>query len=320
MTNALRGLGRLALVPPREVWPHEAHDFTPWLLANADVLSDLLGMELDLEVAEHPVGGFSLDLFGHDTATGRVVIVENQLEVSDHTHLGQILTYAAGTDPATIVWVAPAFRPEHRAALDWLNTRTDEHTRFFGVEIAVVCIGDSELAPMFKLIAQPNDWEKTVRATLHADGLSKKAALYSDFWTAWLKRVQHEQPAWSRARTAPSVSWFAMTTGTAGATFYTSFTRQGLSSELVFEDADADVNTRRFAALKERRVAFEAAYGGTLEFQELPDRKSTRIAEYRPVALIEQQQDWSVMSDWLMDHQARLRSALIAIGGVAMLA
>jgi hypothetical protein len=144
-------LGRLTQVPPRQVWPHEAHDFTPWLLNNVDVLSDLLGMDLVLEVAEHPVGGFSLDLMGRDEATGQIVIVENQLETSDHGHLGQILTYAAGTDPTTIVWVAASFRPEHRAAIDWLNARTDEDTRFFGVELGVVRIGDSEPAPAFRL-------------------------------------------------------------------------------------------------------------------------------------------------------------------------
>ena len=144
-------LGRLTVVPPREVWRHEAHDFTPWLLSNVDVLSDVLGMDLALDVAEHPVGGFSLDLMGRDETTGEIVIVENQLEVSDHLHLGQILTYAAGTDPTTIVWVAAAFRPEHRAAIDWLNARTDEDTRFFGVELGVVRIGDSDPAPLFRL-------------------------------------------------------------------------------------------------------------------------------------------------------------------------
>ena len=83
------------------------------------------------------------------------MIVENQLDVSDHTHLGQILTYAAGTNPTTIVWIATGFRSEHRAAIDWLNERTDENTRFFGVEIQVVRIGDSSSAPAFKLVAQP---------------------------------------------------------------------------------------------------------------------------------------------------------------------
>lgn len=161
-------LGRLASVHPRTVWPHEALSFTPWLLDNADVLSDVLGMDLDLEAAEHPVGGFSLDLIGKDRASGDRVIIENQLETSDHSHLGQILTYAGGTDPATIIWVAPAFRDEHRAALEWLNERTDEQTRFFAVQVEVVRIGDSLPAPLLKLVVQPNDWGKAVKAASSA--------------------------------------------------------------------------------------------------------------------------------------------------------
>lgn len=156
-------LGRLAPVAPRDVWAHEAHDFTPWLLANQDVLGEALGMDLELVTAEHPVGGFSLDLLGRDLATGETVIVENQLEVTDHLHLGQIITYAGGTDPTNIVWIATGFRDEHRAALDWLNTHTDENTRFFGVEIHVVRIGSSEPAPLLRVVTQPNDWGKQVK-------------------------------------------------------------------------------------------------------------------------------------------------------------
>jgi hypothetical protein len=310
-------LGRLALVPPRDVWPHEAHDFTPWLLANADVLSDLLGMELDLEVAEHPVGDFSLDLLGRDVATGQKVIVENQLEVSDHTHLGQILTYAAGTDPTTIVWVAPAFRAEHRAALDWLNTRTDENTRFFGVEIAVVRIGDSEPAPMFKLVAQPNDWEKSVRAaTTGNESLSEKEVQYQRFWGRLSDLLQREHPGWSRGTTPPRGSWFSMTTGTRGATYYLWFTRAGLASQLWFEDRDAVVNEQRLAALVERQDAIVSAYGLPLDFEELPGKKSTRVGEVLPGASLSDEERWDEYLAWLLDRQSRLRDAVAAIGGI----
>jgi hypothetical protein len=168
MTNAL---GRLEPVDPRGVWPSEAHDFTPWLLANAQALSEAVGMDLDLEAAEHPVGGFSLDLIGVDAATGDRVIVENQLEASDHSHLGQILTYAGGTYPANVLWLSTSFREEHRAALEWLNERTDERTRFFAVRIQVVQIGTSPPAPLFTLVVQPNDWGKRVRVNVGTRGL-----------------------------------------------------------------------------------------------------------------------------------------------------
>jgi len=317
MTNGdLPLLGRLSAVPPREVWSHEARDFTPWLLNNVDVLSELLGMDLALDVAEHPVGGFSLDLMGRDVTTGEVVIVENQLETSDHAHLGQILTYAAGTDPATIVWVAASFRPEHRAAIDWLNTRTDESTRFFGVELGVVRIGQSAPAPSFRLVAQPNDWEKTVRAGTSLNEVTGKQVLYRSFWTRWIDLMAAERPGWSRAKRPPRDSWFSTTTGTSGVHFYTSFTRQGLSSELAFEDPDAEVNTARLRALEANRRELEDHYGQTLAWQDLPGRKSTRIAEYLTGADVLVEGEWDRYLAWLLDRQTRLRAALDHVGGV----
>jgi hypothetical protein len=291
-------------------------NFTPWMLNNVDVLSDLLGMDLSLEVAEHPVGGFSLDLMGRDETTGEVVIVENQLEGSDHTHLGQILTYAAGTDPTTIVWVAASFRPEHRAAIDWLNARTDENTRFFGVELGVVRIGQSEPAPSFRLVAQPNDWEKTVRAATNQAEATGKQVFYRGFWTQWIERLHTERPAWSRATRPPKDSWFSMTAGISGVTYYTSFTKNGLSSELVFESPEADVNTARFEALIASRQELEAAYGGSLDWQVLPGRKATRIAEYLPDADVTHEETWRQYLDWLIDRQTRLRNALAVTGGL----
>jgi hypothetical protein len=317
MQTEQAALGRLTPIPPRDVWANEAQQFTPWLLQNADVLSDLLGMDLALEVAEHPVGGFSLDLMGKDETTGEVVIVENQLEVSDHTHLGQLLTYAAGTNPTTVVWVAASFRPEHRAALDWLNERTDEDTRFFGVEVGVVRIGDSQPAPAFRLVAQPNDWEKTVRAaTSQSEALSGRQELYRAFWTRWLERVRADRPGWSRATRPPKDSWFEMTAGVAGATYYTSFTRRGLSSELVFESSDQAINAARLEVLEGQRAKMEAVYGGSLDWQPLPHRKATRVAEYLPNADVVVREEWDSYLEWLLDRQTRLREALSAVGGV----
>lgn len=313
---SLPTLGRLTPVPPREVWPHEAHDFTPWLLGNVDVLSDLLGMDLALDVAEHPVGGFSLDLMGRDETTGEIVILENQLETSDHGHLGQILTYAAGTDPTTIVWVAASFRPEHRAAIDWLNARTDENTRFFGVELGVVRIGQSEPAPSFRLVAQPNDWEKTVRAATTQTEATGKQILYRAFWSRWIDLVHAERPGWSRATRPPRDSWFSMTAGTAGVTYYTSFTKRGLSSELVFESPDAEINLVRFEGLQSHREQLEAVYGGQLDWQELLGRKATRVAEYLPDADVALEEQWDQYLAWLLDRQTRLRNSIMAVGGV----
>jgi hypothetical protein len=243
-------LGRLTTVPPREVWTHEALNFTPWVLQNVDVLSDLLGMDLVLDVAEHPVGDFSLDILGRDQSDDSVVIVENQLEQSDHLHLGQILTYAAGTNPKTTVWITTGFRPEHRAAFDWLNEHTDPDTRFFGVEIEVVRIGDSAPAPNFKLVVEPNDWEKQVKAATATGAMTEKSKLYWDFWERFRSRVVAEHPGWTNRKTSTRDSWYSFPTGTSAATLESTFTQKGLAVQLYFGDTDPSINTARFEALQ----------------------------------------------------------------------
>lgn len=310
-------VGRMRPVLPREVWPHEALDFTPWLLDNVDVLSDLLGMDLVLEVAEHPVGGFSLDLLGHDASTGEPVIVENQLEQSDHTHLGQILTYAAGTDPTTIVWLATSFREEHRAAVDWLNSRTDERTKFFAVQIEVVRIGESDPAPAFRLVAQPNDWEKLIRTTTTAQReVSGRQTLYREFWTRWIALMAERGVGWTRGTRTTVASWYPITAGVPGAVYNSGFMRRGLISELYFEDPDPDANIRRFEQLLARRELIEEAYGGALEWDQMEGRKAARICEYFHDAQIENEEDWSQYLEWFLDRQARLRDAIHAVGGI----
>jgi hypothetical protein len=171
-------LGRLNALDPGTVWPHEAHDFTPWLLENADALAEVLGLDIELSAAEHPVGSFSLDLIGGDLTNDCVLMVENQLTTTDHGHLGQIVTYAAGTEARTILWLATDFREEHRQALDFLNDLGGEDARFFGVAIGVVQIEGSKPAPLFKLRAQPNDWHAQVSAAAKAGSRAGKSCFY----------------------------------------------------------------------------------------------------------------------------------------------
>lgn len=307
-------LGRLSTVQPRDVWTHEALHFTPWLLANVDVLSDLLGMELELQVAEHPVGGFSLDLLGRDLSDDSVVIVENQLEQSDHGHLGQILTYAAGTNPKTIVWIATRFRPEHRAALDWLNEHTDPDTRFFGVEIEVVRIGDSAPAPNFKLVAQPNDWEKQVKAST-AGTMGERSQLHWEFWEQFRSRVIAEHPDWTTRTASLRQPWFTLAPRTPWANLGTSFSREGLLVFVNFYDADPAVNLARFEALKLKKDQFEEALGEHAVWDPLEGRRAARVYVAAPFGDVADVERWPAMTDWLIDQHARFRRAIQAVGG-----
>ena len=310
-------LGRLELVEPREVWTHEARSFTPWLLENADALGEVLGMDLALSGAEHSVGGFSLDLIGVDESSNERVIIENQLEGTDHAHLGQLLTYAGGTDPANIVWIATRFREEHRAALDWLNNRTDESTRFFGVELGVVRIGNSDPAPRLQLVVQPNDWGKKVKATARAETTSRAAA-YLAFWTRFLEHLAVERRGWTKTRKAAPQNWQTLPAGSTGVGYTCYFSKSGLCSEIVFADPDPAVNDARLAAAASKRDALEAAYGARLSFEPLHGKKSCRIADYHPGS-VEQTEDWDSYITWFVDAQTRLRKAIATIGGLGAL-
>ncbi len=150
-------LSRLERVDLSEVWKSEPASFTPWLAENLAILGETLGMDLVLEAREKKVGPYRADIVCKDTADNSWVLIENQLEVTDHTHLGQILTYAAGLNAVTIAWIARRFTDEHRAALDWLNENSTENLQFFGLEIEVWRIGDSPYAPKFNIVAKPND-------------------------------------------------------------------------------------------------------------------------------------------------------------------
>ena len=190
-----QNLGRLKKIPVRQIWLNEAQDFSPWLAReeNFQLLGEVLGLELELEAQEKNVGPFRADLLFRETLEGSFVLVENQLERTDHTHLGQLLTYAAGLKTVTIVWIAVQFTEEHRATLDWLNGITGEQFRFFGLELELWKIGDSEAAPKFNIVSKPNNWSKAMRDAsqqLGLQNLNESQQKKLKFWTEFKVYVE----------------------------------------------------------------------------------------------------------------------------------
>ena len=176
----------------RKVWPHEANDFTTWLAEkdNLSLLGDALGIELEPVETESSVGGFSLDILAKEAGTGRTVVIENQLEETNHDHLGKIITYASGKDAEIVVWVVKRARSEHRKAIEWLNQHIDQSIGFFLVEIELWQIDDSKLAPRFNVVEQPNEWAKSVKAS---SGLSDIETLYLNYWQAFTEFARNDE-------------------------------------------------------------------------------------------------------------------------------
>lgn len=191
----------------RDAWAHEAHRFTPWLAANLDRLSAAIRIPLELTGTEIRVGTFSADILARSAKDDSVVLIENQLEGSDHTHLGQIMTYLAGLEAQTMVWIAPSFRDEHLSAIRWLNEHTVDPFAFFAVRLRVVRIADSPYAPLFEVVERPNDWDRQVSEKKRAveGGRSEIGEHRLAFWTHLCAR----HPANGRADAASS-RWAAL--------------------------------------------------------------------------------------------------------------
>ena len=177
-------LGRIERVPVRDVWRHEAQDFTKWLAKeeNLTQLGSACSMDLELVDTESAVGSFAVDIFARETGSDRRVVIENQLEDTNHDHLGKIITYAAGKNAAVVIWIVARARDEHRKAIEWLNEHTDDECSFFLVEIEVWRIGDSQMAPRFSVVESPNEWARVEKAKT---GQSNTETTQLGYWQAY---------------------------------------------------------------------------------------------------------------------------------------
>ena len=260
-------LSRLQRVPLRTFWQDEARDFTPWLAGEENIvlLGETIGVDLEVQEQEARVGPFRADILCRDTVSDSLVLVENQLERTDHTHLGQLFTYAAGLDAVTVIWIAERFTEEHRAALDWLNRITHEGFHFFGIEIELWQIDQSALAPKFSLVSKPNDWSKTVREAAAATKKEMTAAeeLRLEYWTSFAEYLRErggQASAPGKATTSHWVTWGVGKTGfNLGANVYAQYSDGCGASVYIWISADEEAGY--FAELYDDRESIHAELG-----------------------------------------------------------
>lgn len=269
MTSVSEPMGRLERVDLNEAWGTEDGDFTPWLAQeeNITLLGNAIGMDLEVEAQEKRVGPFRADILCLDTASTdkHWVLIENQLYRTDHTHLGQLMTYAAGLDAVTIVWIAGQFTDEHSAALDWLNEITNEEIRFFAIEVELWRIGDSLPAPKFNIVSKPNDWTQSAnieRRKLAFD-YSPTQLLQLEYWGA-LQELMQQRQGNVRPRKGQPQYWQGFSIGRTGFKLVANvrFRENRIGVGLILDSNDSK---KHLALLLKDKDEIELELGSTIE-------------------------------------------------------
>ena len=310
-----QSLGRLQPVDLRTIWASEPAGFTPWLAKpeNLVVLSETLGLDLELVTVEKEVGSFRADIVCRDIGTEALVLIENQLEQTDHDHLGKLLTYAAGLQAVTVVWLADRFRDEHRATLDWLNEITHQDSRFFGLEIELWKIGDSPAAPKFNIVSMPNDWSRSVaqsaRATDDAE-LSELKLMQREFWAELHDRLDAVGgPVRGNRKPMPS-SWMSYPIGVTGFGLQAAMHTSEKYIRVSLYISGMDVAEERLAILEQKKGETEQVLGYQLEWgDQKPGASERRISYYLHDADPKDELDWPRQHEWLTEHLNKMHRA-----------
>lgn len=271
-------IGKLEEVDIRELWKHEQYDFSEWLSKkeNIENLNDILGLTLVDISKETYVGAYRCDLFAKDETTGIKVIIENQLEMSNHDHLGKIITYASGLDAKVVVWIVKEAREEHRSAIEWLNNNTNSNINFFLIEIHAYKIGNSDNAPMFQVIEQPNDFIKNNKSTNSSDTMNKSQSQRVEFWNQF-NNVLVERGKPFNVRKATTDHWYNVAIGTSDAHIDITLVNKDsvIGVELYITD-----NKDLFDKLYQKKDEIESDLGFKLDWRRLNNSKASRIVTF----------------------------------------
>ena len=306
---AQQEFGELRRLDVRKVWANEASDFTPWLAENLSKLGDQLGFDLELLGREMPVGPFSVDLLARDLNRDRLVVIENQLEATNHDHLGKLLTYAAGQDAEVMIWIAKEIREEHRQALDWLNQHTESSIEVYGISVEILQIDDSRPAYTFKLVAFPNEWRKSkLQGGGERGGTSERREAYRSFFQELIDRLREEH-RFTGARAAQPQNWYSFASGMSRISYAFSFASAAqVRTEVYIDRGDAATNKEIFDNLYRERDAIESEFGESLHWERLQEKRASRVAVYHKGSIVESSETLEELRQWSIDHLLKFKA------------
>lgn len=298
-------LDKLVEVDIRNVWKHEQYDFSKWLASeeNINELGDTLNLTLTDVETEKFVGNYRCDILCKDEITGKVVLIENQLEPTNHDHLGKIITYASGLDASVVVWLVASAREEHASAIEWLNKHTDDDVSFFLVEIHAYKIGDSEPAPQFKIIEQPNDFVKSVKAISKNSDISDTEKKRLEFWTQFNEVLEERGKPFNR-RKATTDHWYNVAMGSSECS---------ISIDLVNKEHKIRVgvwisdNKNLYDNFYNNKDEIEAKCGFSLTWDRLDNKKASLACTYINGLDFDNQDNYPVLINEAIDLSIKLR-------------
>ncbi len=295
-------IGKITIVPVREAFAHEALDFTVWLEQNIDALAERLGLDLTVVEREKAVGSFNVDLLCED-GNGNTVIIENQLERTDHDHLGKLLTYMINLDARTAIWVTTDPRHEHEKVVDWLNETTGTNMAFYLVKVEAIRIGESPYAPLFTVLAAPDDQIRELGETKRE--FAERHGKRLEFWQTLIERSRDRTKLFAN-RSPSRDHWLGIGAGRSGLTFNYLIFKDKAGLELYIDTGDYDRNKAIFDALLEQQEQIEQSFGAPLDWQRLDDRRASRIAYFiRGKGSLNEVESWPEVQDLMIDAMIR---------------
>ncbi len=300
-------LGKMQEVDIRKVWAHEQYDFSKWLAAeeNINELGNILNLSLTDVQTEQFVGGYRCDIICKDEITGKSVLIENQLEQTNHDHLGKIITYASGLNASVVVWIVSEAREEHASAIEWLNNHTDDDLAFFLIEIHAYTIGESDPAPMFKIIEQPNDFARSVKAATIKGELSETQQKRQEFWTLFNDVLDQRGKPFNK-RKATTDHWYSVAIGSS---------QCYISIDLVNKEHKIRVglwvpnNKEFFDSLQSHKNEIEQTIGFELDWDRLDGKKASVVCMTIPGLNFNKQDNYHELMNKTIDMVLSFRSA-----------
>ena len=302
-------LGRIEQVNIREVWPHEEYNFTPWLADNLHLLGDALGMKLELDQREAAVGPYSLDILARESDTGVLVAIENQLEETDLTHLGQLLTYATGCGAHVAIWVAPEFGYEHAQALHRLNEWTSERIRFYGVKIEVIKKGgDACPEPRFRKVVYPGGWNKDI--TLRSMEMPERIRRYYDFFQPLITKLLGEGFADKAVREFDHTDRFFPSRLNPGIGYAASFWKNSAWVTLHIRTGDNKLTNQIFDTLRKQQEQIEKCLKADWRWQRWDNYTFSSINIRRDGSIDDPQEKLEETRAWMLEYLPKLKEVL----------